>query len=229
MTLKASDLVALPIRLGSAVRHRRVFHPVGVLAQGRLDRTAPEGVGLPVASADVLGRLSKAFGRRAGRSDVIGLALEMPPRTPGGRPWDVLLASAGSGRLTRFVPRAASSWTGAPLSTLMSLRHDGGRWWLRAEIRTELGAGLSLDDVRAAVDGGGLLIDLSQSRDGEAFEPIARLTLDAVIPTDASHDVSFDPTRHSAPGVALGPKWLAALRARAYERSREGRDAPDPR
>ena len=39
--------------------------------------------------------------------------------------------------------------------------------------------------------------------------------------------VSFDPTRNTIPGIALGPEWLTALRERAYLRSRHGRDAPD--
>jgi hypothetical protein len=36
--MKTSDIVALPLQLGSALRHRRVFHPLGVLAAGRIER-----------------------------------------------------------------------------------------------------------------------------------------------------------------------------------------------
>jgi hypothetical protein len=36
-------------------------------------------------------------------------------------------------------------------------------------------------------------------------------------------DVPFDPVINTAPGVTLYPGWLADLRARAYQRSREGR------
>jgi len=44
-----SDVAALPIRLGAAMRHRRLFHPEGVLAEGTLERVAAPGEGLPIA------------------------------------------------------------------------------------------------------------------------------------------------------------------------------------
>jgi len=42
---------------------------------------------------------------------------------------------------------------------------------------------------------------------------------------DSEPDVSFDPVDNIAPGLSLYPEWLADLRARAYRRSRDGRDA----
>ncbi|MGV0802459.1 phosphodiesterase, partial [Mycolicibacterium elephantis] len=45
-----SDIAALPVRLGAALRGRRLFHPNGVLAEGLLERIAPDGEGLPMAS-----------------------------------------------------------------------------------------------------------------------------------------------------------------------------------
>ena len=41
--MKSFELVSAPARAGAALRHRRLFHPIGVLAHGRLDRTAPLG------------------------------------------------------------------------------------------------------------------------------------------------------------------------------------------
>ncbi|CNI73100.1 Uncharacterised protein [Mycobacterium tuberculosis] len=38
-----------------------------------------------------------------------------------------------------------------------------------------------------------------------------------------AEEVSFDPVLNTAPGLSLYPGWLAELRARAYQRSREGR------
>jgi hypothetical protein len=225
--MKASDLVAVPLQLGSALRHRRVFHPLGVLAEGRMERVAPDGQGLPIESADVLGRVSKAVGIPGGLPDLIGLAWRMPPHGSASTPWDVLLVSAGSGVLTRFALRPALSWTGTTLSTLMPLRHDDGWWWVKAEVRTQVDQRLSLDGVRRAIDDGGLVFDIAQAHGTGPFEPLAVLTLTKVIPTDEDHDVSFDPTRNTAPGVGLGPGWLTALRERAYLRSRRGREAPD--
>jgi hypothetical protein len=86
---------------------------------------------------------------------------------------------------------------------------------------------LSLDTVQQAIDGDGIVFDDQQAHGTGAFEPLAELTLTSAIPTDEDHDVSFDPARHTAPGVELGPEWLTTLRERAYLRSRRGRHAPD--
>jgi len=225
--MKGSDIVALPLQLGSAVRHRRVFHPLGVLATGHIERLAPVGQGLPIESADVLGRVSKAVGIPSGFPDLIGLAWRMPPQEPASTPWDVLMVSAGSGVLTRYALRPVLSWTGTTLSTLMPLRRDDGWWWLKAELTTKLARGLSLDAVTDQISTGGVTFDILQAHGTGAFEPLAELALTAVIPTDEQHDVSFDPTRNSGPGVALGPEWLTHLRERAYLRSRSGRHAPN--
>src|SRR4051794_16247789 len=127
--MKVSDIVALPLQLGSAVRRRRVFHPVGVLAEGRLQRIAPPGEGLPIESADVLARVSKAIGVPGGLPDLVGLAWRMPPRESATTPWDVLMVSAGSGLLTRFALRPITSFTGTTFSTLMPLHRTDGWWW----------------------------------------------------------------------------------------------------
>jgi hypothetical protein len=86
---------------------------------------------------------------------------------------------------------------------------------------------LSLDTVREAISRGGLLFDVQQAHGTGPFEPLAQVSLTSVIPTDEDHDVSFDPTRNTGPGIGLGPEWLTELRERAYELSRRGRHAPD--
>src|SRR3954454_9391726 len=68
-----SDLVALPFRWGSAIRGKRFFHPLGVVAEGVIDRVAPAGEGLPIPSSDVVARLSKAGGTPGALPDFMGL------------------------------------------------------------------------------------------------------------------------------------------------------------
>lgn len=225
--MKASDLIALPLKFGAAVRHRRVFHPLGVLASGNIERTAPSRRGLPIDSSEVIGRVSKAIGTPGNLPDLIGLAWRMPTHALAATPWDVLMASTGSGMLARFGLQPTRSWTSTTLSTLMPLRYDDGWWWLKAELQTEMSDGLSLDTLARQIENGDVVFDIQQALGTGPFEPLARLTLSARIPTDQDHDVSFDPTRNSGPGVELGPQWLTVLRERAYLRSREGRDAPD--
>jgi hypothetical protein len=218
--VKVSDVLALPVELGAAVRHRRLFHPIGVLTGGRIERLAPPGRGLPIESGEVTARVSKAVGLPGATPDFAGLAWRM---TRDGRPWDVLLASTGPG-LSRVLLRPALSWGEVTYSSLMPLRYAGDLWWVRGRLATELdGPGMSLDTITDRLARGDLEFDIEQAPGTGAFEPLARLTLSEVIPP--GHDLSFDPTLNSAPGVELSPRWLTSFRRAAYRRSRMGRDA----
>ncbi|WP_422744175.1 phosphodiesterase [Mycobacterium sp. WMMD1722] len=218
--MKVSDVLTLPMEVGAAVRHRRLFHPNGVLARGRIERLAPAGEGLPIASGDVIGRISKGVGLPGATPDVAGLAWRM--QTDDG-PWDVLLASTGSG-LSRVLLRPASSWGEVYFSSLMPLGHRGGTWWVRARLATELNSpGLSLDTITDRLSRGDLVFDVEQAAGTGAFRPLARLTFSRVLPPD--RDLAFDPTRNCTSEVDLLPRWLTALRRSAYRRSRQGRDA----
>lgn len=219
------EVAAKPFQWGSALRGRRLFHPVGVLAEGSVERVAPEGEGLPISSSEVVARVSKAVGTLGSLPDFIGLAFRLAPRERTETPWDILLVSAGSGVLARAVAlRPAMSWTGQTLTSLMPVSYRGDVWWLRARTLSVVdGAGLSLDRVRDAIAGGGMRFAIDQARGRDDFAPVARLSLTGVI--DPDPEVSFDPVVNTPPGVSLSPGWLADLRARAYRRSRDGRDA----
>jgi hypothetical protein len=222
--VQASDIAALPVRLGAALRHGRLFHPGGVLAEGVLDRIAPPGEGLPMQSCDVVGRISKGVGLRGGLPDVAGLAWRIPPpqdlRSCG--PWDVLLASTVAG--SRVIIAPARSWSGATFSSVMPLRFNDGVWWVRARLATKIDEpGLSLDTIRNQIDSGGIDFDIEQAAGRGGFAPLARLTLRHIDPS--RDDVGFDPVLHSDDDVQLVPGWLADFRRAAYRRSREGREA----
>lgn len=233
--MKASDLVAAPFAAGAALRHRRFFHPTGVLADGTLERLAPPGTGLPIESGSVLARVSKGVGTPGGLPDFAGLAWRMAPAPFAATPWDVLLVSAGVGgasaTLNRVLLRPVTSWSEAPYSSLMPLRHADELWWVRARLTTPLGSGgLSLDVIGERIGAGGLTFDIEQACGGDSFAPLARLTLTGVVAgetryADGEHDVSFDPVQHTAPGVVVWPGWLRDLRALAYRSSRQGRAA----
>ncbi|MBO0681007.1 phosphodiesterase [Mycolicibacterium sp. S2-37] len=220
-SVKVSDVLSLPIELGAAIRHRRLFHPSGVLVRGRIERVAPAGEGLPMESGDVIGRISKGVGLPRATPDVAGLAWRT--QTDAG-PWDVLLASTGGGGLSRVLLRPAASWGDAFFSSLMPFGYNGGTWWVRARLTTELDVpGLSLDAITGSVARGELAFDVEQAAGTGEFRPLARLSFTEVVPPD--RDLSFDPTLNSAPGVDLLPGWLTTFRRSAYKRSRQGRDA----
>jgi hypothetical protein len=219
--MKLSDVAALPIQIGSALRDRRVFHPSGVLAHGTLERTAPIGEGLPVRTGDVVGRVSKGIGSPGSTPDIVGLAWRMPPDTPD-LLWDVLLASTLAGN--RFMLWPATSWTDVTFSSLMPMRFDGRLWWLRARLTTPVdGPGLSLDAISDQIRSASVDFHIDQAPVGSGFRPLARLSLHT--PAAEGEDVSFDPVLNTTAGVSLMPGWLAGVRRVAYRRSRIGRDA----
>jgi hypothetical protein len=220
-----SDIAALPVRLGAAARnHRRLFHPSGVLAAGILERVAPADQGLPMQSCDVIARVSKGIGSPGATADIAGLAWRIPPPQDlrSCVPWDVLLASTVAG--SRVVLAPTRSWSRTTFSSLMPLRYDGGVWWIRARLTTQIGEpGLSLDTIRNQIDSGGIAFDVDQAPGTGRFTPLARLSLRHLDPSN--DDIAFDPVLHSDEDVRLVPGWLADLRRAAYRRSREGRDA----
>ncbi|OJZ75134.1 phosphodiesterase [Mycobacterium paraffinicum] len=224
--MSVSDLVALPFQWGSAIRGKRLFHPVGVLAQGCIERVAPAGEGLPIASSEVVARVSKASGTPGALPDFIGLAIRVTP-SQGTGPWDILVVSSGSGLLSRALAlRPAISWGDQTLTTLMPLHYQGADWWLRARIVGKIdGLGLSLDSVRDRLERDSIEVSLDQACGSGDFTPLGRLTLTGIVDPERAADVSFDPVINTPPGLNLHPRWLADLRARAYRRSRHGRDA----
>ncbi len=215
--VQISDIAALPVQLGSAMRNRRLFHPVGVLADGAIERLAPPGEGLPIRSGDVVGRVSKAVGLPGAVPDIAGLAWRMEPDGP--TPWDVLLASTVRGRLL-LAP--AITWTGTVLSSLMPFRHQGGVWWIRARLTTEIEVpGLPLDAIRSHLSSTGVEFLVEQAAGTGDFLPLARLALRRA----HTEDIAFDPIVNTDPAVRPLPQWLTDFRRAAYRRSREGRDA----
>lgn len=222
--MQASDVAALPVRLGAAIRNSRLFHPNGVLAEGLLERIAPPDDGLPMQSCDVIGRVSKGVGLPGAMADVAGLAFRIPPPQDlrSCVPWDVLLASTIAN--SRFLLAPTRSWSSTTFSSLMPLRFRDGTWWLRARLVTRIDEpGLSLDTIRNQIDSGGIDFDIDQASGTGGFRPLARMTLRNLDPS--SDDIAFDPVLHSDEDVRLVPSWLTDFRRAAYRRSREGREA----
>ncbi len=220
--MQVSDIAALPVRLGAAVRRRRLFHPDGVLAEGTFERVAAPNEGLPMVSCDVIARVSKGIGLPSGFPDIAGVAWRMPPAQDlrSCTPWDVLLASTLAN--SRILLAPVASWSGATFSSLMPLRYAGGVWWVRARLVTDLGApGLSLVAMKDQIDSGEVDFDIEQAAGTGEFLPLARLTLRHVDPS--RDDIGFDPVLHATPEVQLIPLWLSDFRRAAYRRSREGR------
>jgi hypothetical protein len=197
-------LLSTVIRGLAAVRPaRKPLHPRGTVLRGRLDRHGsdePSGVSWldEVGSADVLARLSQAIGLPTWLPDIQGLALRIDP---GGRPADVLLATTGHGRLTRFLLTPSRNLSRA-MTTLLPYRTPAGPVLLGAE-RT--------DDIAFA---------LSWARVSGPWHRFAELSL---VPDGDDHgEISFDPVLNQVSG--LEPyDWVRRLREPSYRSARRSR------
>ncbi len=189
------------------------LHPRGTVLHGTLHRSGTAA--RPAAWCDeagvdeVLVRRSRAVGLPPLLPDVHGLAVRV--RTDDG-PADLLFATTGFGRITRFTLTPAWTAHGRPMTTLLPYRSPHGPLLLGA-----------VADPRA--DDRWALLCASP---GGRWTPFGRLRLhDPVGPTvEDDADLSFDPVRHTAPGLE-NYAWVRRLREPAYLTARRSRtDAP---
>ncbi len=171
---------------------------------GRLVRTGGEetsGVDwLDSAGEDeVLVRFSRAIGLPRALPDIHGVALRIPVEDRFG---DLLLASTGLGRLTRFVLTAGYDVGRRPLTTLLPYRGPRGPVLIAAR----------------AADDSGLRFELLWSRGLGAWVSFADLAVSDVAGPDPA--ISFDPVRNPLPGLAFYP-WVGRLREPAYRAARD--------
>lgn len=198
--------LAAATRAVAAVRPAaKPLHPHGDVTLGRLRRSGghlPTGVPWldDAGTDDVLVRRSRAVGLPGSLPDVHGLALRVP--LAGGGHADLLLASTGLGRLTRFVLTASRRPEGRPLTTLLPYRSPDGPLLV------------------AAVPGAADRFELAYAPPAGAWRRFAELVV-----TDTAHRdalVSFDPLRNTIPGLE-NYEWVRRLREPSYGTARHTR------
>lgn len=183
------------------------LHPRGSVVQGTLHRFGTQGLTgagwLDRSGEDlVLVRQSRAIGLPPPVPDIHGLAIRVP--TEGGRHGDLLFASTGLGRLTRFTLTAARSPLRRPLTTLLPYRTPVGAVLLSAVFR---------DESR---------VELAWAIRSGVWHPFADLSLHTGPSDEADIPVSFDPVRNVLPG--LEPyDWVRRLREPSYATARQSR------
>jgi hypothetical protein len=185
------------------------LHPRGAVARASLRRF---GAGVETGSAwldqagedQVLVRQSRAVGLPSPAPDIFGLAVRVP--TERGRHGDLLFATTGLGRLTRFTLTAARSPLGRPLSTLLPYRTPAGAIVLSAVFRDET------------------TVTLAWAIASGAWHPFAELLLHEDPLDEADAPLDFDPVRNTLPGVETYD-WVRRLRAPAYNTARLSRDS----
>jgi len=185
------------------------LHPDGGVTQGLLHRFGAEvasgAAWLDAVSEDqVQVRRSRAVGLPAPAPDIFGLAIRAP--LPGGGYGDLLFATTGLGRLSRFTLTPARTPYTRPLTTLLPYRTRSGPVLLSAVHRSEDG------------------LDLAWAVGTGAWRRFAslRLSQDPELSEDAP--VSFDPVRNPLPGLEVYD-WVSRLREPSYRTARRSRGA----
>jgi hypothetical protein len=159
-------------------------------------------------------RLSKGVGTRGDRADIRGLAVRM--HLPG-RDFDLLLSTAGRGRLTRHLPMPRRTFD-AYYGTITAYRTGAGKKvYLEAHPDPDAAAlGGALETV---ADSGHVVLEVRH--DGLRI-PAGRVSWDRALPADVDAELAFDPVRNALPG--LHPTGLVhSVRAYAYRLSQRWR------
>ncbi|MBC7275806.1 hypothetical protein [Nocardioides sp.] len=151
---------------------------------------------------EVVVRLSRAVGLPEKAPDINGLAVRIPIAL--GEHADLLLATTGHGRLTRFLLAPKIRLFDGFFSTLLPYRTPTGPVWLGAKFA------------------GAATWQLVWARPGTDWTPFA--TLELTVESDRDLLLSFDPTRSTPPGLEIY-EWHRHLRAPAYATARRSRTA----
>jgi hypothetical protein len=202
----SGQILRAATRLVATRRATKPLHPRGVLTTGILHRFGceerTEAAWLDHVGEDrVLVRVSRALGLPSGIPDIYGLALRAPAASGHG---DLLFASTGRGRVTRFILMFARSPAARPMTTLLPYR-------------TPTGAVL----ISAAFQGDNR-VTLAWSLRTGPWHRFAELTLTEEPVVHGDVEISFDPIRNVLPGLE-NYSWVQLLREPSYATARRTR------
>lgn len=215
-----SALRLLPARVGGVVlaaafgatavaRRAKPLHPVGGVAQATWRVTRPAGLGVPLLDHDgpqrVLVRLSRAASLTRTGWDVMGLAVRVPGGAAGGRDGDLLFATTGAGRWTRYLVVPRPGWGVGDYTTLLPLAWWGGTVVLRLRARSVTDYDLSCSTRRPG-----------EHRPG-SWQPLGHVVLDD--PPTVDEPLRFRPVVSPPAGLAA-PAWVRLVRQPAYGAAR---------
>jgi hypothetical protein len=198
-------LLAIATRSVAAARSApKPLHPRGAVVTGRIYRTGlAETTGSPwldePGEDEVVVRLSRAVGLPASLPDIHGVAIRVPVGETYG---DLLFASTGWGRLTRFVLTAGMTVEDRPMTTLLPYRTASGPVLL---------------GLRST---GAETFELACAPSDGDWRRVADLRISSLPAPD--QDIDFDPVRHQLPGLDQYPT-VARLREPSYQQARESR------
>ena len=191
--------------LAARVRRDKPIHPAGHVGTALLDVVGPAPeLGVPLFARsgqhDCLVRWSRSAGVPSPLPDVEGFALRVRDASDG-RPADLLFASSGEGRLTRYTPRLRGPRSHGPMSTLLPVVGATGPLMFLVE---------PLDDEDPP-----LRWRLSVAGAGSHWSTLALLA----VTWGCDEAVRFDPVINQFPGTGQYP-LVRVLREPAYAMAR---------
>ncbi len=186
------------------LRRGKPLHPRGRVYGAQLTSwgaSRPWGVPLLDAAGEwrCVVRISRAMGLPEGVRDIHGVAVRLPGPD---RPADLLFATTGTGRLTRYLLLLRRSGREA-MTTLLP-------------VRTAAGA-IQLQLVPAPADAGqqAWVVSAAGPRDSR-WEPVGRLVADALpVGPDPDPPLRFDPV-HNLPEGMSQYRWVRLVRDPSY-------------
>jgi hypothetical protein len=220
--------IALPFRVGSAVRGARIFHPKGFLCGGswEVDRAAEPADGAQVlavgARHDVVARVSRGAGLPEALPDFLGIAVRLVDAYGPGRHQDLLLNASSSLPVLHHLFLPAPRWFSQSYSTCLPYRAGGRPFLIGLLPPREPGPDPSLAAMRAAVEEG-VSFGIALSTPLGRWRRIGTLRLQVPLPPGAD-DVDYDPW-HTG-GNLTPATWLNRIRREAYRQSRLARGRP---
>ncbi|CAA9289741.1 MAG: 3',5'-cyclic-nucleotide phosphodiesterase [uncultured Corynebacteriales bacterium] len=223
----AGTALSTVLAAGSALRHARVFHPVGVAYAVTVDvepdGTGPWGAPLLDRPATLTGlvRLSRGTGLPDGLPDVLGLALRLTDAHGPGRHQDLLVNTAGRGPLVRQVFLPARGFGTGRYSSVLPYRVGAARvlFGARPVGPGDLRTFAELDRAAAA---GALRFRLEVARPGGRWRPVGTITVGERLPAEVAEELRFNVNEHTGGGIApVGA--LQELRRQSYRLSQRHR------
>ncbi|MBW3668547.1 MAG: hypothetical protein KY443_04965 [Actinobacteria bacterium] len=196
----------------SAVRRKRVFHPVGSGHEATVtfDGDGPAELFRRTEPQRAVVRLSRGVGLPESWPDILGLAVKLPDAYGPGRDQDFLLATSGSGAATRHLLVPTRATAGRPYSSILLFRVG--------DELVVIGALPEGDDPP--------VFRLVVAGPAGAWRPVGRLEVGAALPDDVSRELRYNPANTGPDIRPIGP--LNRLRDPAYRGSQRARpDATD--
>jgi hypothetical protein len=228
MTRSLEAAIAVPFRVGSALRGARFVHPEGFLCRGSWEITttsplASDALALRAgAQHRVIARVSRGAGLPDRLPDFFAVAVRLVDAYGPGRHQDLLINSSSGLPVLHHLFLPAPRWFAQTYSTCLPYRAGARPFLIGLLPPAERGPAPPLEAMRARVSIG---VEFGVALCGPfgRWSRVGTLSLSEPLPAEAG-DVDLDPWNTG--GGLVPATWLNRIRREVYRQSRRGRGRP---